>query len=131
MKMPKEEVISVLTTRINIPEGNTYGAMCEAEYLQEAIDRAVEALKSEPVWRNAETDLPEKDPEVKFAVGEDKLLTASVLAVVDGRLEKIERFRYPHPFPNGDSRYAWGTSGEVTFWMTLPKLPEKEEENQY
>lgn len=43
--MTSEEAISVLRSRIEIPETDTYGGMCDADYLEEAIDTAIQALK--------------------------------------------------------------------------------------
>ncbi len=41
------EAISVLETRIKYPNSDTYGGMCEAEYQQEAVVLAIEALREQ------------------------------------------------------------------------------------
>ena len=43
--MNEIEAISVLETRIKYPNSDTYGGMCEAEYQQEAVVLAIEALR--------------------------------------------------------------------------------------
>lgn len=43
--MNEIEAISVLETRIKYPNRDTYGGMCEAEYQQEAVVLALEALR--------------------------------------------------------------------------------------
>ena len=43
--MNEIEAISVLETRIKYPNSDTYGGMCEAEYQQEAVVLALEALR--------------------------------------------------------------------------------------
>lgn len=43
--MSEIEAISVLETRIKYPNSDTYGGMCEAEYQQEAVALAIEALR--------------------------------------------------------------------------------------
>ncbi len=43
--MNEIEAISVLEIRIKYPNSDTYAGMCEAEYLQEAVVAAIEALR--------------------------------------------------------------------------------------
>jgi hypothetical protein len=43
--MNEIEAISVLETRIKYPNSDTYDGMCEAEYQQEAVVLAIEALR--------------------------------------------------------------------------------------
>lgn len=45
--MNEIEAISVLETRIKYPNSDTYGGMCEAEYQQEAVVLAIEALREQ------------------------------------------------------------------------------------
>lgn len=45
--MNEIEAISVLETRIKYPNNDTYGGMCEAEYQQEAVVLAIEALREQ------------------------------------------------------------------------------------
>ena len=45
--MNEIEAISVLETRIKYPNSDTYGGMCEAEYQQEAVVLAIDALREQ------------------------------------------------------------------------------------
>lgn len=52
MSMGNDEAISVLQNRIQYPESDTYGGMCEAEYQQEAVEVAISALREKAEREN-------------------------------------------------------------------------------
>lgn len=80
--MNEIEAISVLETRIKYPNSDTYDGMCEAEYQQEAVVLAIEALREqEERKKGCEYCLQGED----LAYGHDSM-QRTVRIYIDGNL---------------------------------------------